>query len=421
MHLGDVAGRLVRVTGLTLEVVGCRLVIGQRCEVDTKDNGPVLAEVVGFDRDTAFLMPYRPISGLYSGAAVRPLEGDWLFPAGQQLLGRVFDGLMQPLDGLAPAQGELIALHTTPLNPMRRKLVDQPLDVGVRSINALLTPGKGQRLGLFAGAGLGKSVLLGMMTRYTRASIVIVGLIGERGREVREFIEQALGEEGLKRAVVIAAPADQPPLLRLRAAEVCHRLAEYFRDQGEDVLLLMDSFTRYAQAQRELALAIGEPPATRGYPPSVFTSLTRLAERSGNGQSNGSLSAIYTVLAEGDDQHDPIADSARSILDGHVVLSRELAEAGHFPAIDINASVSRVMNQVTDKHQQQLAQRCRLLLSRYQQVKELLPLGGYQPGQDPELDMAVGRYPKLAAFLQQDVLESASLEASVDALSEVLG
>jgi len=415
-----VSGRLVRVTGLTLEVVGCRLVIGQRCLVDTHSGEKILAEVVGFDRDTAFLMPYRAVSGLYSGASVQRLDGEWTLPVGPELLGRTFDGLMQPLDDLPPPKGETIRLHSAPPNPLKRKPVREPLDVGVRAINALLTPGKGQRLGLFAGAGLGKSVLMGMITRYTQAQVVIVGLIGERGREVREFLEDALGPEGRRRAIVVAAPADQSPLMRLRAAEVCHRLAEYYRDQGQDVLLLMDSFTRYAQAQRELALAIGEPPATRGYPPSVFASLTRLAERAGNGQGNGSLTAIYTVLAEGDDQQDPIADAARAILDGHVVLSRELAEAGHYPAIDITASISRVMPQVTDPEHQRQANRFKRLLARYQTVRELIPLGGYQAGQDPELDDAVGRYPQLAEFLQQGVLEPAGFEESLEQMQKVL-
>lgn len=416
----SVSGKLVRVTGLTLEVVGCRLFIGQRCRVDTRSGERILAEVVGFDRDTAFLMPYRAVSGLYSGARVERLDDEWYLPAGNALLGRTLDGLMQPLDeGPAPV-GEMIALHTAPANPLRRRPVREPLDVGVRALNALLTPGKGQRLGLFAGAGLGKSVLLGMITRYTRATIVIVGLIGERGREVREFLEDALGPEGMARAVVIAAPADQSPLMRLRAAEVCHRLAEYFRDRGEDVLLLMDSFTRYAQAQRELALAIGEPPATRGYPPSVFAALTQLAERAGNGQGAGTLTAIYTVLAEGDDQQDPIADAARAILDGHVILSRELAEAGHYPAIDVPASISRVMPQVTAPGHQQLASRLRRLLSKYQSVKELIPLGAYHSGLDPEMDEAVHRYASLTRFLQQQVHEPATFAESLAALNEVL-
>ncbi len=298
----------------------------------------------------------------------------------------------------------------------------EPLDVGIRAINGLLTVGKGQRLGLFAGSGVGKSMLLGMMTRNTSARIVVVGLIGERGREVREFIEHSLGSEGLARAVVIAAPADQSPLMRLRAAQLCHRIAEYFREQGQDVLLLMDSLTRYAQAQREIALAIGEPPATRGYPPSVFSLLTQLVERAGNGtHPEGSLSAFYTVLAEGDDQQDPVVDSARAILDGHIVLTRRLAEEGHYPAIDIGASVSRVMPQVVSPEWQGLAVNLRQLWGRYQQVRELLPLGGYQPGADPQMDEAVQRYPAIASFLQQGIQEETPITQVLGGLKHVLG
>lgn len=420
LELEQVAGRLVRVTGLTLEVVGCRLIIGQQCLVKSRSGATVLAEVVGFDHDTTFLMPYRAMQGLHAGASVLPLDDEWTFPAGPALLGRVLDGLMQPLDQRPVPEGDAIRLNGQAPNPLTRKLVTEPLDVGVRCLNAVLTPGKGQRLGLFAGAGVGKSVLLGMITRYTHAQIIVVGLIGERGREVREFIEQALGEQGRRRAVVVAAPADQSPLLRLKAAEVCHRLAEYYREQGHDVLLLMDSLTRYAQAYREIALAVGEPPATRGYPPSVFAALTRLVERAGNGEREGTLTAIYTVLTEGDDPQEPIADAARAILDGHIVLSRELAEAGHYPAIDVNASISRVMSQVTTPQQQQLALKCRQLLARYRQVRELIPLGGYQPGMDAELDEAVQRYPQLEAFLRQQMNESADRAQSQQALQEAL-
>lgn len=411
-----VGGRLVGVTGLTLEVTGCNLSIGQRCHVETVSGEKILAEVVGFRRDKTFLMPYRAVSGLAANATVTATKQELTIPVGPDLLGRTFDGLMQPLDGGPIPMGETITLWTETPNPLQRKPVTEPLDVGVRAINALLTTGKGQRIGLFAGAGLGKSVLLGMITRYTKASIIIVGLIGERGREVREFIEDALGPEGMEKSVVIAAPADQSPLMRLRAAEVCHRLAEHYRDQGEDVLLLMDSFTRYAQAKRELALAIGEPPATRGYPPSVFASLTQLAERAGNGSGAGTMTAIYTVLAEGDDQQDPIADAARAILDGHVVLSRELAESGHYPAIDVPASISRVMTKITDSEHQLMASHLRKLLTKYESIKELIPLGGYVPGQDPETDEAVQKYANLAQFLKQGTHERASLEDSLESM-----
>ncbi|MGL4205334.1 MAG: FliI/YscN family ATPase [Aeromonadaceae bacterium] len=415
-------GRLVRVTGLTLEVVGCRLIMGQRCLVQGADGQMRAAEVVGFDREVAYLMPLEPMSGLFAGARVRPVAGEERVRIGDHLLGRVVDGLLQPLDGRPlPEGGELVSLFAPPPNPLTRQPIVSPLDVGVRAINGLLTPGKGQRLGLFAGSGVGKSMLLGMMTRNTRAQIVIVGLIGERGREVREFIEQALGEEGRRRAIVVAAPADQSPLLRLRAAQLCHRLAEYYRERGQDVLLLMDSLTRYAQAQREIALAIGEPPATRGYPPSVFSMLTQLVERAGNGvHSQGSMTAIYTVLAEGDDQQDPVADAARAILDGHVVLTRQLAEQGHYPAIDIGASVSRVMPQVVPPEWLQTATRLRQLWGRYQQVKELLPLGGYQPGADPQMDEAVERYPFIASYLQQGLHEPAELQSCAAALVQLL-
>jgi flagellum-specific ATP synthase len=417
-------GRLVRVTGLTLEVVGCRLVMGQRCLVSSASGQQLAAEVVGFNREVAYLMPLEPMSGLFAGARVQPILGEEHIRLGDHLLGRVVDGLLQPLDGLPlPADvGEAVSWFSAPPNPLTRQPIKAPLDVGIRAINGLLTPGKGQRLGLFAGSGVGKSMLLGMMTRNTQAQVVVVGLIGERGREVREFIEHALGPEGRRRAVVVAAPADQSPLLRLRAAQLCHRLAEYYREQGRDVLLLMDSLTRYAQAQREIALAIGEPPATRGYPPSVFSLLTQLVERAGNGQHpQGSMTAIYTVLAEGDDQQDPVADASRAILDGHVVLSRRLAEQGHYPAIDIGASVSRVMPQVVSADWLQSATRLRQLWGRYQQVRELLPLGGYQAGADPEMDEAVNRYPQIAAYLRQGLHEAAPLSGSESSLRQLLG
>ncbi|MEB5773263.1 lateral flagellar FliI-like assembly ATPase LfiI [Aeromonas caviae] len=416
-------GRLVRVTGLTLEVVGCQLIMGQRCEVETATGAALLAEVVGFNRDISYLMPLQPMSGLYAGARVLPVDGEETIRVGEHLLGRVVDGLLQPLDGRPlKEEGERVPLFSSPPNPLLRTPVREPLDVGIRAINSLLTVGKGQRLGLFAGSGVGKSMLLGMMTRNTSARIVVVGLIGERGREVREFIEHSLGSEGLARAVVIAAPADQSPLMRLRAAQLCHRIAEYFREQGQDVLLLMDSLTRYAQAQREIALAIGEPPATRGYPPSVFSLLTQLVERAGNGtHPEGSLSAFYTVLAEGDDQQDPVVDSARAILDGHIVLTRRLAEEGHYPAIDIGASVSRVMPQVVSPEWQGLAVNLRQLWGRYQQVRELLPLGGYQPGADPQMDEAVQRYPAIASFLQQGIQEETPITQVLGGLKHVLG
>ncbi len=326
--------------------------------------------------------------------------------------------------------GPLLQVRTEPMvrraiNAMDRDPVRQPLDTGVRAINALLTVGRGQRLGLFAGTGVGKSVLLGMMARYTAADVIVVGLIGERGREVKEFIEDILEEEGRARSVVVAAPADAAPLVRLQGANYATAIAEHFRDRGRHVLLLMDSLTRYAMAQREIALAIGEPPATKGYPPSVFAKLPALVERSGNGMGGdsgqGSITAIYTVLTEGDDPQDPIADAARGILDGHVVLSRELAEAGHFPAIDVERSISRVMGNVAGREQVAAARRARQLLARYNKARDLIQLGAYQPGHDAELDQAVRLQPALSALLQQDMHEPAALDDSFARLCALVG
>jgi len=305
---------------------------------------------------------------------------------------------------------------------MDREPVRAPLDTGIRAINAMLTVGRGQRLGLFAGAGVGKSVLLGMMARYTEAEVIVVGLIGERGREVKEFIEDILGEEGLRRAVVVAAPADSPPLLRMQGAMYATAIAEHFRERGQHVLLLMDSLTRYAMAAREVALAIGEPPATKGYPPSVFARLPQLVERTGNGaDGRGSITAFYTVLAEGDDQNDPIADAARSFLDGHIVLSRALADSGHYPAIDIEQSVSRVMHNVTGDRQQQLARRVKALWSRYQRSRDLISVGAYVSGTDAETDQAIALNPRIAQMLQQAIPERSTLQQACDALETVLG
>jgi flagellum-specific ATP synthase len=327
-----------------------------------------------------------------------------------------------PLDGKGPLKGETsIGLNPVAINPLHRHPIDQPLDVGIRAINGLLTVGKGQRIGLFAGSGVGKSVLLGMMTKYTVADVVVVGLIGERGREVKEFIDHILGPEGLKRAVVVAAPADEAPLMRLRAAQLATRVAEYFRDQGSSVLLLMDSLTRYGQAQREISLAIGEPPATKGYPPSVFARIPELVERAGNAaQGGGSITAFYTVLTEGDDLQDPIADSARAILDGHVVLSRQLAEEGIYPAIDIESSISRVMPSVVSEGHLKGALQFKQLLARYRQNKDLIAIGAYSPGSDPVTDRAIERYPHLVQFISQGIQQKAPLVESVNILQMLL-
>ncbi|MBY5991992.1 FliI/YscN family ATPase [Ferrimonas balearica] len=415
-------GRLVRVTGLLLEAVGCDLGTGERCLVERRDGTMVEAEVVGFHRDTLCLMPVTPTDGLVPGARVQPLKGAAPFPVGPGLLGRVVDGCGEPIDGQGPLTRVAYQSHrpVTP-NPLLRRPIDEPLDVGVRAINSLLPVGKGQRLGLFAGSGVGKSVLLGMMTRFTQADIVVVGLVGERGREVREFIDQALGAEGRERAVVVVAPADATALMRLRAMRLCHRIAAGYRDQGHDVLMLVDSLTRYAQAQREVALSLGEPPATRGYPPSAFTQLPSLVEQAGNGEGGqGSLTALYTVLVEGDDQNDPVADAARAILDGHIILSRALAEQGHYPAIDVNASASRLVAQLVDEAGQGAMQRLRHLNARFAEVRELLPLGGYQPGQDAELDRAVQVQPRIAEFLRQGMHQAQDYQSSREQLAQLM-
>ena len=417
----QVHGRLKRVKGLCLEATGCRLSTGQRCVIDGRDGQRMEAEVVGFEGNRLFLMPLQQPVSLSSGDRVTPVYGDNHIPVGVELLGRVIDGVGEPIDGKGPlnASGST-QLQGEPINPLTRRPISEPLNVGIRAINSLLTVGKGQRLGLFAGSGVGKSVLLGMMTRYTSAEITVVGLVGERGREVREFIEHSLGEEGLKRAVVVAAPADSSPVMRLRASQLCHRIAEYFRDQGKDVLLLMDSLTRFAQAQREIALAVGEPPATKGYPPSVFSMLPSLVERAGNSVSEkGSMTAFYTVLSEGDDQQDPIADSARAILDGHFVLSRELAESGHYPAIDVEQSISRVMPQVVgDEHLLQ-AQRFRRTLSLYNKNRELMTLGAYRKGTDPAVDEAIRMNPVMLKLLQQRINEAAPYQSSLQQLQSL--
>lgn len=418
----NVEGRLTRVVGLTLEAVGCVVSLGDRCLISDHRSRSVEAEVVGFDGARIFLMPFSGIQSLQPGAKVVPIEASSLIPLGDCLLGRVINGLGEPIDGKGEIHSEKRgSIAAVKVNPMQRARIKSRLDVGIRSINSLFSVGKGQRLGLFAGSGVGKSVLLGMMTRFTDADVIVVGLIGERGREVKEFIEEILGLEGIKRSVVIAAPADESPLMRLRASDVTMRIAEDFRDQGKDVLLLMDSLTRYAMAQREIALAIGEPPATKGYPPSVFAKLPSLVERAGNSaQGNGSITAFFTVLTEGDDLQDPIADSARAILDGHIVLSRRLAEEGHYPAIDIEASISRVMPSIVDDAQLEQSKLFRKIYSCYEQNKDLISVGAYITGSNKDIDFAIERRPYFSQFLQQGLSEQVVLKESFDKLRKVL-
>ena len=413
----QVEGKLTRMVGLTLEAVGLPAVIGSRCLVRQPGQVDVEAEVVGFSGDFMSLMPIDPVHGLGPTARVMPLRHGALAPVGPGLLGRVLDGAGRPLDGKGPIRADrYVPLTGAPQNPLGRPPIREPLDVGVRSINSLLTVGRGQRLGLFAGSGVGKSVLLGMMTRHTAADVTVVGLIGERGREVNEFVTSILGADGLRRAVVVTAPADTTALQRLQGAMLATAIAEYFRDQGLSVLLLVDSLTRIAHAQREIALSVGEPPATKGYPPSVFARLPAMIERAGTAPGGGSITAFYTVLTEGDDPNDPIADSARAILDGHIVLSRDIAETGLYPAIDMESSVSRLMVELASQGQLAAARRFRQLYSTYRQNRDLVAVGAYQAGADPLLDEAIARQPQLLDFLRQDLREGVDYDASVAAL-----
>ncbi|MDJ0751497.1 MAG: flagellar protein export ATPase FliI [Woeseiaceae bacterium] len=416
-----VEGVLRRTVGLAMEAEGCHAPLGGRCDVVATDGRRVETEVVGFSGERLFLMPVGDMRGVVPNARVIPVSGAPEVVVSDELLGRVLDGRGRPLDGGRPiSHGHTVPLMGEPINPLSRQPIRQQLDVGVRSINSLLSVGRGQRLGLFAGSGVGKSMLLSMMTRNTEADVVVVGLVGERGREVKEFIEHSLGEEGLRRAVVVATPADDTPLMRLHGAWLTAAIAEHFRDQGNNVLLLMDSLTRFAQAQREIALAIGEPPATKGYPPSVFAKLPQLVERAGNGAAgSGSITAIYTVLAEGDDPNDPIVDASRAILDGHIVLSRSLADSGVYPAVDVESSVSRAMTLFTSDAQQQLVTRFRQVWSTYHENRDLVAVGAYQPGSNPQLDEAIALWPSIIEFLRQHQHDSVDTSGSLAALREL--
>lgn len=430
------SGHLTKVTGMVMEAVGLKMPVGSTCAIHLP-NYVVEAEVVGFSGERLFLMPENNVYGLIPGARVSPIElahtmtmdrkrkpmrriADHAkhLPVGDMLLGRVLDGAGKPLDEFGPLQeSDSAPLQSRPFNPLQRASIDTALDVGVRAINSMLTVGRGQRMGLFAGSGVGKSVLLGMMARYTSADVTVVGLIGERGREVKEFINDILGREGMARSVVVATPADTSPLMRLQGAAYATTIAEHFRDQGKNVLLIMDSLTRFAMAQREIGLAVGEPPATKGYPPSVFAKLPQLVERAGNGlEGSGSITAFYTVLTEGDDQQDPIADSARAILDGHIVMSRRLVEQGHYPAIDIEASISRVMSRLATPEHLSVVQRFKHMYSLYQRNRDLISVGAYVSGTNSILDEAIELYPRMEAFLKQDMFQRESYETSIGKL-----
>jgi flagellum-specific ATP synthase len=415
-------GTLARLVGMTLEARGIMAPLGAHCEIEGTGGQKLAAEVVGFNDQTLYLMPFTDSAGIGPGATVRVISNSSEASLGPELLGRVIGPLGEPLDGLpAPECPDKLALLGLPINPMERGPINQVLDVGVKAINGLLTMGRGQRIGLIAGSGVGKSSLLGMMTRFTKADVVVIGLIGERGREVQAFINEVLGPEGRAKAVVIAAPANVSPVLRLKATHLTHVIAEYFRDQGKNVLMMMDSLTRVAHAQREIGLAIGEPPTAKGYPPSVFALLPNLIERTGVGRHGyGAITAIYTVLAEGDDAQDPIVDIARASLDGQVMLSRKLADASHYPAIDLNGSISRVMQNLVAPGDLHTANRFRRLWSLYQQNQDLISVGAYETGSNPDIDQAIALRARLEQFLKQDMHINEDYEKTRQEIRELM-
>ena len=415
-------GFVARVVGLTIETRGLKAAMGSVCEIERESGAPIEAQVVGFSGETTFMMAFGETSGINLGAKVRKTAEADIALVGESALGRVLDARGHPLDGLPPLSGlRATPMLGTPVNPMERVPIENTLDVGVRAVNALLTVGCGQRIGVIAGSGVGKSVLLGMMTKYSQADVIVIGLIGERGREVKEFIEQILGVEGLRRSVVIAAPADNSPLQRIRAAHLAHSYAEFFKANGANVLLLLDSLTRVAHAQREIGLAVGEAPTTKGYTPSVIGLLPKLIERTGTGsEGEGTITAFYTVLAEGDDLNDPVVDIARASLDGQIALSRDLADQGHFPAIDLVGSVSRLMPVLATDEQIENALRFRKIWSTYQENKELVQVGAYQRGSDHHMDTALRTITQITDFLTQKMTEASSAEESMTALRELV-
>jgi len=414
-------GKVTQIIGLTIESDGPGAKLGELCYIYPRDNGQkIMAEVVGFKGKKVLLMPLGELEGIGPGCEVISTGHSFKVGVGRYLLGRVLDGLGNPIDGhkFLPLDDEY-PVHASPPNPLSRKRIAEPISVGVKAIDGLLTCGMGQRMGIFAGSGVGKSTLLGMIARNTNADVNVIALVGERGREVREFIEKDLGEEGLRRSVVVAATSDQPALVRLKGAMVATTIAEYFRDQGLNVMLMMDSVTRFAMAQREVGLAIGEPPATRGYTPSVFALLPKLLERSGT-SDKGTITGLYTVLVDGDDHNEPIADAVRSILDGHVVLSRELAMQNHYPAVDVLASVSRVMTDIVSAEHRQAAGHLRSILATYRDAKDLIDIGAYTMGSNPQIDYALSMIEKVNCYLRQDVFESYSLEEAQVMLGRLL-
>ena len=412
-------GKVVKVVGLTVESIGPDVKLNDVCYITSSDKSKqIMSEVVGFRDNRVLLMPYEDVTGIGIGDMVEAGKEALKVPVGEQMLGKVLDGLGQPLDGSELEATEFYEVEAQPPDPMKRVLISDVLSLGVKAVDGMLTVGKGQRIGIFAGSGVGKSTLLGMFARNTKADINIIALIGERGREVKEFIERDLGEEGLRRSILVIATSDKPALIRKKAAKTATALAEYFRDQGKDVLLMMDSLTRFSMAQREIGLASGEPPVSRGYPPSVYSEMPKLLERAGNGE-NGSITGIYTVLVDGDDFNEPITDTARGILDGHIMLSRKLGHKNHYPAIDVLQSISRVMSAVASKEHKTLAGKLKNIMATYNEAEDLINIGAYKSGSNPNIDYAIEKINAVNAFLQQGTDEKFTFEETVAQLKQI--
>lgn len=418
LDIFSLEGIVDRITGVVIESRGPDVSLGDLCSITLKDGNTALCEVVGFVGNKVLLMPFEDVHGLYVGARVKKLNRKVSIGVSNNLLGRVLDGLGRPMDGKPLSAEKYRSIYSPPPNPLIRNKIEEPLPVGIRAIDGLITLGKGQRIGIFAGSGVGKSTLLGMIARNTSADINVISLIGERGREVREFIERDLGEEGLKRSVVVVSTSDQPALMRTKALLSATTIAEFFRDQGYNVMLMVDSLTRWAMAQREIGLSIGEPPATRGYTPSVFAELPKILERAGN-SDKGSITAIYTVLVEGDDFNEPISDTVRGIVDGHILLSRRLAESSHYPAIDVLASISRLMSTVAKEEHLEAAYKVRDIMATYNDAKDLIEVGAYKEGTNPKIDIAKREIDNINQFLRQRTNENPDFNQVVNQLIDL--
>ncbi len=412
-------GRVVKMVGLTIEASGPSANLNDVCYITGEDSlHKIPAEVVGFRENRILLMPYDDMTGVGIGSFVENSGSAFKVPVGKELLGKTLDGLGNPMDDSVLTRSEYYPAEAPPPDPLKRKIIDEVLPLGVKAVDGMLTVGKGQRIGIFAGSGVGKSTLLGMFARNTKADINVIALIGERGREVREFIERDLGEEGIKRSVLVVATSDKPALIRKKAAKTATAIAEYFRDQGKDVLLMMDSLTRFSMAQREIGLASGEPPVSRGYPPSVYSEMPKLLERAGNSE-HGSITGLYTVLVDGDDFNEPITDTARSILDGHIMLSRKLGHKNHYPAIDVLQSISRCMSSIVTKEHKTASGKLKNVLATYQDAEDLINIGAYKNGSNPDIDYAIAKIKEVNAFLQQDVNTKLDFKDEIEILMEI--